>query len=181
MEKIFAVYAEVEIPNIPDWLVEFRKKYSEPYDFHITLKQPVFIEESEIPKLKEKLRTFFEEYKGSFSMNFNENYLGADKSCIMLGLKGNSPIVSLQRGLVNCLDNYNEYVDSATEKFENNFVPHITIGDKLNKTRYEQALKDLPKDFFNVKGVVNDIVLVVVKEATVEEALKPENLTKFTL
>ena len=52
-------YAKVELTKKPNWLDDFRSKYDEPYEYHVTLKQPCVIEEDLIPEIKAKLNTFF--------------------------------------------------------------------------------------------------------------------------
>ena len=75
---IFAVYARVKLLKKPDWLDDFRIKYDEPYDFHITLKQPSFIDEKQIPLIKEKLDHVFSNFSlSSHKINiiFNEKII----------------------------------------------------------------------------------------------------------
>jgi len=182
MKKIFAVYAEVEIKDKPKWLTDFREKYSKPYDFHITLKQPCNIEESEISIIKDKLKRFFKDSKnkGSVEVVFDYLFEEADGSCVMIGFKGENKIYTLQKDLVNFLAEFSDYVEPKTEKYEKSFFPHLTIGDELDPDRYKQAIKDLPDDI-EMRGIIKKIVLVVAKEARPEQSLNPDNLTKFVL
>lgn len=185
MEKIYCVYAEVEIPIKEKWLTDFREKYSEPYDFHITLKQPCNIQQSDIPKIQEKLENFFKQSqnKGSFEVVFNYLFAPEYKGCVMIGIQpGENKIYTLQKNIVSILSEYSDYTEAETEKYEREFVPHITIGDgeKLAKEKHENAIKELPNNI-EIRGIVKGVVLVVAKEARPEQSLNPNNLTKFEL
>jgi hypothetical protein len=57
--KIFAVYSDVKLTRKPAWLDAFRARFDELYEYHITLKQPCFIQDEQIPGLKGKLKDFF--------------------------------------------------------------------------------------------------------------------------
>ncbi|RJO60837.1 hypothetical protein C4544_04335 [candidate division WS5 bacterium] len=183
MNKIYAIYAEVEVPKPDKWLTDFRKKYSEPYDFHITLKQPCNIQELDASKIREKLERFFKNPKKqeSFEVIFDYLFAPEQKSCIMIGLKsGQNRIYDLQKELVDIVQDYSDYAEPKSEQWEKNFVPHLTIGDDLNDERHLEAIKDLPGKI-EIKGLVKQIVLVVAKEARPEQSLNPNNLIKFGL
>lgn len=185
MEKIFCLYAEVQIIKKEKWLTDFREKYSEPYGFHITLKQPCNMKEIDIPRVKKRLEQFFKEpkNKGSFEVIFDYLFNPEYKGCVMIGLKsGKNKIYALQKDLVNLFQDYSDYVEPGTEQYEKNFVPHLTIGDgeKLVKENHENAIKDLPGRI-EIRGIIKEIVLVIAKEARPEQSLNPDNLTKFKL
>jgi len=46
--KIFALYIKIQLDKNSEWLSEFRKKYDEPGDLHITLIQPRYIDENKV-------------------------------------------------------------------------------------------------------------------------------------
>lgn len=54
--KIFAVYSGLKLSKRPEWLDDFRKKYDDPYEYHIILKQPSYIKkEQQELDIKDKL------------------------------------------------------------------------------------------------------------------------------
>lgn len=176
MERIFAVYAKVDLKDKPDWLVRFREKYDQPYEFHITLKQPCYIKEDEIPQLEAKLSNFFNSRKSKeIPLDFKECYV--NKGCVML--KSNSArIIELQKSLVKHLSVYNKYQKPEKEEYEKNFQAHITIGRHLTPQVLRKAEVELPKEI-NISGRVGMVFLALVDEVSAKKVSDPANQVIF--
>lgn len=184
--KIFAVYAKLDLVKKPDWLDDFRLKYDKPYFFHLTLKQPCFIEEPEIPVIKDKLSKFFDELilpNHAINLIFDElitEKVEGKGFYIMIGARRNEDIFKLQSQVKGILVNYKNYKEPETKAYEDNFKPHITIARQLNGNKFSQAKTDLKNDY-TCEGVITEIVLSVIKEDTLQESNNPENLTVYRL
>ena len=100
--------------------------------------------------------------------------------CIMIKAKNTKELIVIQKALVSALSGYADYVEPHSQKYEENFDPHITIGDELSDQQYAEALEYL-KDGFSCEGIIREVVLVTVNKATIEESFHPENQTVFNL
>jgi 2'-5' RNA ligase len=183
--KIFAVYARVKLLKKPDWLEDFRMKYDEPYDFHITLKQACFINEKQIPLIKEKLKKVFSNFSvPNYRINliFDKKVVDdkiKDDACIMLFTE-NKEIRNLQKVIKSSLSDYKNYYEPKLEEYENNFNPHISIARDLNSKTLSKAISEI-KDDFICEGMIEEIVLVIVNKKSVKESLDPKNLTIYRI
>lgn len=181
--KIFAVYARVKLFKKPDWLEDFRMKYDEPYDFHITLKQPCFIDEEQTPSLKEKLSQIFSSFSlpnHKINIIFNkkvvDNKIEGD-ACIMIFAE-NKDIRNLQNTIKSSLSDYKNYYESKLEEYENNFNPHITIARNLSSEALLRAISEI-KDDFACEGVIEEFDLVITDKKTAKESTDPKNWTTY--
>ena len=184
--KVFAVYAKVELTKKPDWLDNFRRKYDEPYEYHITLKQPCIIEDGFVPEIKNKLNRLFSDLKNpNHKMVLTFDSLNIPMAaqydiCIMINATKVDEIKELQKCILSALCEYSSYLDIKYKAYEENFQPHITIGRNLNEQSFLSASKDLKQDFA-CEGAVTEIVLGVVENDTATEASDPNNQTVFYL
>lgn len=177
--KIFAIYSNVNLTNKPDWLDEFREKYDKPYEFHITLKQPCYIDENQISELKDKIKNFFDNInmsKNKLEIIFDELLLDKDREEMTIMLKANdqSELIKIQKDLNNHLGEYKQYLKPKYQNYEENFIPHITIARNLTEPQELEAMKYLQKGFV-CKGEINSVVLSIVNNNTLEEAKNPKN------
>ncbi len=184
--KIFAVYARVHLTQKPDWLDDFRSKYDEPYEYHVTLKQPCVIKDELVPELKIKLTNFFSNLKtpnNKIRLTFdslNVPMVTPDDICIMINATKIDEIKELQKSVLLTLSEYNQYLDIKYKAYEENFQPHITIGRKLNQQAYSLASKEL-KDNYLCEGIITQVVLGVVQNDNPTEANNPNNQTVYNL
>lgn len=183
--KIFAVYARVELIKKPDWLDDFRARYDEPVEYHVTLKQPVFIEEDKVQDVKNKLEKFFsslEIYNHEILLTFDSLQISlyTPDICIMINASNIDEILKLQRDILSTLKEYNQYCEIKRKAYEENFKPHITIAQKLDEQKYLNAKKELEQDY-TCKGIIKEIVLAVVNNPTPEEGGDPKNQTIYKL
>lgn len=183
--KVFAVYANVELTDKPSWLDDFRKEYDEPWDFHVTLKQPCFIKESELDDLRQRVSQFFSKQvaKGSgMAVRFDEvvDDKGENDTTIMLRARGARDLVAIQEDLLLSLTEYVRYTRPHHQGYEENFEPHITIGRDLSDQQCQDASEYL-KDGCVCEGMIREVILLVVKDDTVEEGLNPMNQTTYRL
>lgn len=184
---IFAIYTQVELIKKPAWLDHFRERYDKPYPYHVTLKQPCFIEEKDKESVKTSFKRFFEERKGnvhSILLVFTKLVMVREKqdgfTTIMIDTESRSAIEELQSELVASLGSYRAYVKAESEDWEKYFHPHITIARNLSDEHLAQAKNTLGLDF-RCEGVIREVVLSIVAEDTPEEARKPENKTIYLL
>jgi len=159
--KIFAVYSRLNFIKKPEWLDGFRNKYNYPYTYHVTLKQPTYIQEEEIVNVKNVLAGLFSELK------FPEHKIGIvfDKlvidTPIMIAATRTEEIAILQDKIVKALESYNNLVKPESKNWEEDFKPHITITDDLDAGKYMKFLKKvfasprkmLNKTFYEDEGV----------------------------
>ncbi len=183
--KIFAIYAKVVLIKKPIWLDEFREKYDEPYEFHITLKQPCFIEEGKILDLKQKVSDFFEKLtvpNHQIAIVFEELVIDKDEEgmTIMLKAKDASDLIKIQQDLRSWLRDYKGYVKEKYQGYEEQFVPHITVGRHIPEIEEKAALKYF-ENSYTCEGIVKDAVLAIVNEVTPEEAKNPLNQMVYSL
>ena len=188
MTKIYAVYCIVKLTKQPGWLNDFRKKYDEPYDFHITLKQAAYIKENQLSEIKQKLDeivNYFAKNKHKISLTFDKLLLDEgndieEPGYIYLFSKNNVLIDDLQRQIRTELKDYSDYCSSKSLNYEYDFKPHITIARGLVGNRFNEAVTDLKNDH-TCEGEITEVVLSCVKEISVAEAHNPENLTVYEL
>lgn len=183
--KFFAIYTKVKIINEPEWLNKFRGKYLGPYDFHVTLKQPCFVEDRDVEKLKDIVRQYFKNTSiNKIGVNFS-NFVfrkpdSSDDGCIMVSSSNQKDLLKLQNNLINCLEEYKDYRDLRTKDYEENFVPHITIGGDLSLGKFKKAVSELPSKT-KVNAVIDEVVLAIVSDDSEAERKNPKNLTTYQL
>ncbi len=183
--KIFALYTKFDLTSGPPWLDEFRKKYDEPWDLHITLKQPCFIPDGEVGKLRSRVKSFFSELEipdHVIPVRFEEVFVhhSEDGVTVMVRAERSESLLTLQRNVVGALADYMQYVDPDSRAYEENFDPHITIGRRLSPEQHREASTYLANGCV-CEGTIKKVVLSVVKDETLEEGLNPANQTVYDL
>lgn len=179
--KIFAMYTTVTLTQKPEWLDVFLEKY-QPRDLHVTLKQPCFIEEGTIDNLKEKISRFFTaRASGHVNIVFDTLVYNTEESgAIMICARNAGKLIQLQKDLCITLSEYKHYVEPIREEYENNFRPHITIGDEIPQEQYKKALSSL-KDDCRCEGMISEVVLAIVNDMSTEESSNPSNKMIYQL
>ncbi len=184
--KIFAIYLRLNLTQKPHWFDDFRNKYDEAYDLHITLIQPRYVDEAKMDELKSKVARFLDENKFILEdkkIEFNDLVCDQEQDSsytFMLLAKNANKIYELQNGLKELLREFSKYVHKVTVEYEENFRPHITIGRNI-KTDSLQETKLYFESGFSVKGILTDLVLPIVKDTSTEEIKNPNNLTIIDL
>jgi 2'-5' RNA ligase len=178
--KIFAVTAELELDETT-WLAAFRAKYDEPYKPHITLKQPCFVDEHDVPEVKSLLGDFV----GTLATPDHRIAVLFDKLVhgeftIMIDATERVQLDQLQADVLRVLEPYRNFVKPKYEGYEQNFHPHITIARNLDEATRKQAVQEIPDDY-SITGSIREITLGVVKEISPAESANPDNLTLFHL
>lgn len=193
--KFFAIYTTVKIINKPDWLDDFRSKfdleynpetghYDDPYEMHITLAQPRFISDNDAQMLKTKLEELFNNNNniGNLDVDFSDWHLDrqdeTNNGCIMIKSPEYAKLSNLQQQLLEIIGNNHNYLEPKYEKYEKNFIPHLTIGRDLSRERYDSAISMLPKSVL-IKAEVDNIVLAIVKDKSTAERNNPNNLNVY--
>lgn len=180
--KVFAVYADVELSYKPAWLKAFRAKYGKLYPYHITLKQPCYIEARQLPNLKQDLASFFNGFRvpgHAISIEFDTVTADSDDGSIMLVSERGDLLHEMQKELVDALGNYT-YYDPKSESREKNFHLHLTIAYDLASELVSQAKVEVHEDDMP-SGIITGVTLVVVDNIGPEEATLPENLLHYKL
>ena len=172
--KTFAVYASVSLLNAPAWLGAFREKYDEPWEPHITLKQPCFVDEAQIGAIKKIVGDLFSksaESSNGLHLMFDMivEHTDADgMTCIMI--RTNSPEChALQQRIVDALGDYRRYTEPELATYEKNFLPHITIGRNLDAAMLACARRDLPDDV-RCEGMMANVTLSIAPDGLSPEA-----------
>ena len=184
--KIFAIYLRLNLSQKPDWFEDFRLKYDESFDLHVTLIQPRYVNEQQADDLKSKITQFLDEHRFISEEKVIEfNRLVCDQEqdgtyTFMLLAEKADKVFELQRGLRELPKEFSEYVDRATIEYEKNFRPHITIGRNINTASF-QEVKSYFESKFSVEGILTDLVLPIVKNTSTEERKDPNNLTILDL
>jgi len=88
----------------------------------------------------------------------------------------NPVLMDLQCDIVALYGEFRDYRKPELEQYEKNFKPHLTIIHKLDVETFNRARADVQADF-RCQGVIEEVVLAVVNDASIEEALNPKNLT----
>ena len=171
--KIFAIYSVVKTDSKSSVLEMFRKKYDEPYELHITFKQPVHIDVSKVDELKQ----FFSRLDTPKSrVNIIFNKIRGDEKVLMLDAEENYILMDLQKGILELLSQYNSYVDADTEQYEVDFKPHITVARDIDERSIPLVKQQLEK-MLPVRSFIDSLTLAVVDHISPEESLNPNNLT----
>ncbi len=180
--KIFAMFARVTLSRKPEWLDEFRKKFDEPCELHVTLVQPRYIEVENVERLQKEAGRFFSSIATSPRVYFDEIVSGPDTDgiTIMIGSRNAPALVAFQKDLCGLFAPYGQYTKPEYEGYEKNFWPHLTIGRKLSEEQFQEASGYL-KEGVVCEGAVEEVVLAIVDEQTVEQANNPANRTLYSL
>ncbi|MCX6728641.1 MAG: hypothetical protein NTV39_02650 [Candidatus Saccharibacteria bacterium] len=195
--KISAIYTTVHLVKKPAWLDKFRNQYDleynkdtcrledEPYDMHITLTQPRFVGDEYAIQLKKVLGNYFKNNKiGKIKLEFAGMYLDRqdeiDNGCIMVNASKIDELLKLQLKMRDFVKNNNDFCDIKHKAYEDNFIPHLTIGRDLSKLRFDKALQDLPQGI-RIEAEVSEIILAIVRDESSAERKNPKNLTVFKL
>jgi|GEM_PF-742006 len=193
--KFFAIYTNANITEEPDWLDGFRSKYDleyradtdtfdVPYEAHITLTQPRFITDSEATKLRTELAKFFDNYNREIEVEFSEIYLDIqdanENGCIMIDSTNKYEFSKLQSRMLNFVIENDNFCNIKHKAYEDEFIPHLTIGRDLSKARFDNAVSELP-DKIQIKATINEVILAVVPDESAAERKDPKNLTIYHL
>lgn len=180
--KIVSVYAHIKLLQKPGWLENFRKKYNNPFDYHVTLKQMFFVNESELADIHHRLRDLFRTRPvpgHSITLTFDTLRADKDDGSILIMAQANDEILRLQKMVISKLSDYTRYYSAELKQYENHFEPHLTIAFDLGD-RFDSALSDIHHDIECV-GEVKKILLSCVNEISLKETTNPKNLTVFRL
>lgn len=182
--KIFAIYTSVTVLEKPYWLDGFKREFGDPAEYHITLVQPRFVNDTQIPALTEQVeRCIRSTAAGKIPVTFSEPVLDRGEpgnGCIMVAAREPSRIRELRDALIAELSGFDDYVQDKYRVYEDDFMPHITIGCDLDTARFDQAAARLPENVL-VSAVVEEVVLAVVADQSAEERTNPDNQRRFYL
>ncbi|MBI2064960.1 MAG: 2'-5' RNA ligase family protein [Candidatus Yanofskybacteria bacterium] len=184
--KIFALYIKVRLVKKPEWFDEFLEKYFEPVDLHVTLIQPRYIDEKQIDDLQSRvIKTI-----NNISIREIDKKIFFDKLIVdkesdgkyifMLNAKENNFLIDFQKELRATLEDCNAYLDNSNKEYEIDFKPHITIATDLDNSRKEEAEKYFVSDYKCV-GLIEELVMPIVKNTSIEERTDVNNLRIFKL
>jgi 2'-5' RNA ligase len=184
--KIFALYIKIQLIDKPTWFGEFIEKYFEPVTLHVTLIQPRYVDEEQVQALQslvreavKKFSTFGYDKKVVFD-SLDVEKESDEKFTFMLGTRNNDFINNLQKELRISLEKYDTFVDEAHKEYEINFRPHITIAIDLDEKTKEEALQYFATPY-KLEGIIEELVLPVVKDQSIEERTDTKNQNIFKL
>jgi 2'-5' RNA ligase len=182
--KIFALYLRVTLTNKPTWFNSLREKYSSNSILHITLIQPRYIENNKIDKLKNIVGTVLNNNRindEDRELIFTDSVIEEDNGkYLLMSFVKNESIFRLQNNLLNELGEFKNYCDDITKEYEIDFRPHITVADLIDKSHTDEVSNLISKDH-NLQGEIEDLVLAIVKEQSVEESENPDNWNVFNI
>ena len=92
----------------------------------------------------------------------------------------NQVLIKLQKEIVKKFSGYGSHITKQDERFEKNFVPHITIARHLSLEQLNIAKTELKKDLF-CEALIEELVLTTVQNNLFEESSNPLNKTYFKL
>lgn len=146
--KLFQIISNFDLQQKPDWLDEFRKKYDQPFPYHITFKQKTQVAETDIPALHKEVQNLAKTFR-PISVKFDKIAIGKSSKGAVIMI--NSPnkdkrLHQYQQMIKESLSKYGNVHQKRYQPFEDKFTPHITIGRRLNQEKLEAAKKELPGD-----------------------------------
>lgn len=182
--KIFVVTADIELTNKPEWLDDFRNRYDKPYRYHITLKQPCFVNEDQVREIKDRLATLFSKSQSNkkIDLRFGELKISTDapgKVCVMIN-SSDETVHKLQKKVVEALSQFTSYYKPEYQAYEKQFVPHITIARDLDSQKLREVSMELEQDY-TYEGRIEKVILTVVDNFGPEEASNSKNQTIYNL
>lgn len=180
-KKIFSISSDFQLIKKPDWLDDFRKKYDQPYSYHVTLKTSTCFDHICVENLKGDLDAIAKKYH-TIPVKFNELFISSAPKgkCIMIKAQKNKVLIKLQKEIVKKFSEYGSHITKEDERFEKNFVPHITIARHLSLEQLKIAKTELKKDLF-CEALIKELVLTTVKNNRFEESCNPLNKAYFKL
>lgn len=181
MSLVFSVVLHFALDDKPDWLDDFRKKYDKPYEYHITLKYPTYIEEKNIEKLKKELEKITKTQK-AFTMVFDTFYFGETPSGKLIMVKAHKvdELIDMQKNIYKTLKKYGKVIKEHYQQYEKHFKAHITIARYLSEELFEKAKSELPEEIF-CSAQIDKVVLVVEEKEEASEMTDPKNETYYEL
>jgi len=180
--KYFFITLDFDLDKEPKWIKNFRKKYDEPFQYHITLKTATSVNEKDIDSLKSDLEKIVRKFK-KIKVDFDKLYINeraANGACIMILAKKNKVLFDLQKEISQKLSKYGKHYLLEYEKYEKDFLLHITIGRGLDKDRFKKAKNDLGNDF-KCSATVDEVVLSMVDEIEPRDLIDKKNKIIYKL
>lgn len=181
--KIFAIYTNLQLTERPLWFDDFRVKFDEPWDLHLTLIQPRYIDGSALDTLRQTVANFFTiEKPHKIPLHFRDVTTDQDESGmdIMVKVTSNNSLIEFQKKLRALLSEYDNFVNPQSRTYEVNFSPHITIGRSLSPQQYSAAEVYLQAGC-PLTGIIEEVVLSTVDKMTAEEAKAASNQIVYNL
>jgi 2'-5' RNA ligase len=180
--KVFDLRLDPVLEEKPSWFDEFRKKYDEPYDYHITLKYPTLVNDKDLLKLKNETRQIAKSFN-IVVVEF-ENYLfGKTKNgnLIMIAAKDNKDLIRLQKAVVKSLSKFGKTTQTNYKEYEADFIPHIALARKLNDEAFLKAKKQIKKKTYCRATITKLVLTIVDKKYTRSDYLNPKNTYNYYL
>lgn len=169
MTKNFYIATTLRLTKKPDWFDDFRKKYDWNLPYHITLKQWSIVDENKLGEVKEAFQKVASEItpiKISFDKLWLNNKTSKGDYCIMISMSNEQEIKAMEE-LRDLIKKKFDLYGTTREEFiwrENNFIPHITIGRRLDLPTLERAKKDLREDDLYCEAVLDGLILFIGKD-----------------
>ncbi len=179
--KIFAVYGRLQLTKQPIWLKAMRARYAATTEYHVTLKQPCFVEEAQLPKLQSRLNELCNGLAvpdHRIALLFDRLY--AEQDAIMVQAEAAGPIIALQSRLREALKDFKRYVASELEGYEIEFHPHFSLLSDLTPAQFTAARREIGADY-ECAGTIEEIVLAVYDSEPAARTTNAPDLTAYPL
>jgi 2'-5' RNA ligase len=135
----YFITADLTPLHEPVWLPAFREKYTT-FGNHLTLKYPTLVEPNEldeVTKIVSKLAAECAPLDIEFTKPCNNVTKG--NAFIMISGDSGTTLHGLQKQILDATKVNGRLVHEFYRSFENNFVPHITIGSNLTLDTFATA------------------------------------------
>ena len=174
---VYYIATEFTLKEKPEWLDDFRERYDDPFPYHVTLRGPSYFEKADLGKIQNALAEIAEK-AAPFEVIFDTyNFSKTDNGhCIMVDTESNPALRDLQCAIQTELRGTGEYVKPASNEYDANFHPHITIGRHLDDERFEKAKAELRTPIV-CRANVASIALDIMDYETITDP--PRSMQKF--
>ena len=178
--KIFQISSNFILKKKPEWLDGFRKKFDEPYPYHITLRISTYLKKEDINSLKDDIREVIEGHEPMKVVFDRVEYGRSEKGeRIMIMAQANEALTRLHDEISGKVSKYGKHIKKEYREFEDNYEPHVTIARHMSKSKLKEAKKEL-KDI-KCEAMVKRIMLAVVDKDDFFEWTSIGNRSYFEL
>jgi len=162
-------------------MANFRKKYDDPVQYHISLKLPTYIDDVNLAKLK-KITNETAKTSNSFAVDFDKYFFNKTSTgnLIMISARHNNNLINLQKEIVKRTKGFGKTIKPYYEDFENNFKPHITIARKLDDEDFLEAKSKIEKQI-HCRANIDKLRLHIMKRTNGVDKFQDESSLYYKL
>jgi 2'-5' RNA ligase len=174
--KIYKITSYFNLVSRPDWLITFEESFkNSASQYHITYKFPTFISEKNVSNAMDLIKAISINAK-PFHLSFNTIKIDNAYSgnVILLTDKENKQVVEFQKKLISSLRDFGKNIHEEGQRFEEGFVPHLTLARKLDDTDLQKAISCIPNNP-NLEALVTNATFTLANEWK-SDSLKEETI-----